>query len=161
MAGPPVERADLHGLATKRAHRAGPVVDELGRSHREDDARPLPRVRSSNEGAPARWATGCPARARAGHREDLELSHRGRALPVDRPEAVGPGVAAPDDRDALGAGADPRHLQRALTDEVRRFQVLHGEVHAPQVTPGHGEVTRARGAARQHDGVEFASKGLG
>ena len=80
---------------------------------------------------------------------------------MDRPKAVGPGVAAPDDRDALGAGADPRQLQRALADEVRRFQIVHGEVHAPQVTPGHGEVTRARGAARQHDGVEFGSKGVG
>ena len=31
-------------------------------------------------------------------------------------------------------------------------------MHAPQVTPGHGEVTRASGAAGQHHGVELASQ---
>ena len=41
------------------------------------------------------------ARASGGRAQQLELVHRARALPVRRAEAVGAGIAAADDHDAL------------------------------------------------------------
>ena len=85
---------------------------------------------------------------------DLELVHRGRALAVRRAEAVGPGVAAADDDDALALGVDRRRGERALLDQVGRLQVLEGEVDAVELAPGHGQVPGQGGPAGQHDGVE-------
>ncbi len=54
--------------------------------------------------------------------------HRDRALAMHGPQAVGPGVAATDDDDALALGRDRGLVPRPLPDEVRGLQVLHGAV---------------------------------
>ena len=48
-----------------------------------------------------------------------------------------------------------RRRQRALLDQVRGLQVLHGEVDARELPPGHRQVAGQGGPAGQHDGVEL------
>ncbi len=77
---------------------------------------------------------------------------------MDGPEAVGAGVAAADDNDALAAGIDGRGLEHPLEDEVGGLEVVHGEVHAAKLTAGHLEVAWACRAGRQHHGVELVAQ---
>ena len=62
------------------------------------------------------------ARCLPGHGEDLELGDRDRPLAMDRPEAVGPGVAAPDDHHPLSPGVDGRGQERALATRLADFK---------------------------------------
>ena len=78
---------------------------------------------------------------------------------MDRPEAVCPGVATPDDHDALCVRSDPRLVEGTLADQVGRLKVVHGEVDAPQLAPGHAEVARAGRTCSQHHGIEVAEEG--
>ncbi len=150
----PVLRPHLHRVPAQGAHGSRPVVDELRRRDGEE-ARPallVGRGGAQDERPQRPGVVGQPVARGLGH--DLELVHRGRALAVGRAEAVGPGVAAADDDDALALGADGRRGEPALLHEIGRLQVLERQVDAPERTPGHGQVPGQRGPARQHHGVE-------
>ena len=80
------------------------------------------------------------------------------ALPVSRAQAVGAGVAAADDDDALALGRD-----RLLGEDIAGValvlldEVVHGRVDALQFAPRHRELARLLGAERQADRVELAA----
>ena len=80
------------------------------------------------------------------------------ALAMHGAQAVGAGVAAADDDDVLARGTDEALVGDgvALAAPVLEGEVLHGEVNARQLAPGHGQIARVAGAAGQHDGVEVA-----
>ncbi len=90
-------------------------------------------------------------------RQDLQLGHRPRPLPVGGAQAVGAGVAAADD-DHVPAGRRDRRLgQVALLHPVGRDEVVHGRIDAGQLAAGHRQVPRHRRAAgEQHRVVRRA-----
>ena len=64
---------------------------------------------------------------------------------MDGPETVGAGIAAADDDDALAFRRDDllfRHLVLSAA-AVLLSEVVHGEVNAGEVAPGHGKVARS------------------
>src|SRR5207302_3978821 len=109
------QRAHVAGIVTNEPLRVD-AVDALpalfvSRRHPEDVRPRRPWVRR---------------RARIGRtREDLELVHRARALAVHRAEAVGAGVATPDDHHLLAGCGDRRLGQVTLLDAVAERQELH------------------------------------
>ena len=94
-------------------------------------------------------------------RHDLQLRHRGRALPVGGAEAVGTGVAASDDHDVLAVGVDRRVVQLAERLQVAVRQVLHGQVDPGELPARGGQVTADRGPTGEDDGVEVRTQLLG
>ena len=90
-------------------------------------------------------------------RQQLELVHGQRALPMHGAEAVGAGVAAADNHDALAFRADELGVRDRVPFHalVRQREVLHREVNALQLAPGHRQIARQPRAAREHDRVEF------
>src|SRR5204863_499429 len=128
-------------------YRVDPLAPLLVRAGHAEDVRPLgPGVVG---GARVGWPW-----------QQLELVDRDGALAMDRAEAVGAGIAAADDHDTLALGRDEAIVRDrvALAASVLERQVLHGEVDAPELPPGHAEVARLAGAARQHERVELAAK---
>ena len=86
--------------------------------------------------------------------------HGERLLAVDGAKAVGAGVAAADDDDAL-AGCEnlERRIERvAMAALVLLRQEFHGEMDSLQLTAGNFEIARMLGAARQNDGVKVAAQ---
>ena len=95
---------------------------------------------------------------RLGH--DFELVDALGALAMAGAEAVGAGVAAADDDDALAGGEDEpaAHVAGvvfgvALVAAILLGQELHGEVNALELAAGNGQVARMLGAAAEQDGV--------
>ena len=104
---------------------------------------------------------GGTALGRLGH--DFELVDAFCALAMAGAEAVGAGVAAADDEDALAGGEDgacglhvgEEHFFRvAFVAAILLGQELHGEVDAVELAAGDGEVAGLLGAAAEEDGVE-------
>ena len=96
---------------------------------------------------------GGAAVGRLGH--DFPLMDDGSALAMGGAEAVGAGVSAADDEDALAVGGDGAGLVDAvaLVAAVLLGQELHGEVDAVEVAAGDGEVAGLLGTAAEEDGV--------
>ena len=91
-------------------------------------------------------------------RQQFELRDRERLLAVAGAQAIGAGVAAADDHDALAGGQDLiRHLV-AFAAAVLLRQELHREVDAVQLAAGDVQVARLLGAAGQQDGVELLAQ---
>ena len=92
--------------------------------------------------------------------QQLELVHRERTLAVGRAEAVGAGIAAADDHDALALGGDDvgrRHVIPRQPPILLR-QILDREVHAGELAAGNLKVARPRRPAAEHDRVELAAQ---
>ena len=90
--------------------------------------------------------------------QQLELVDRDRPLTMDRAQAVGAGVAAADDHDALALGRDDvgrRHVIPRQPPILLR-QVLDREVDAAELAAGNLEIPRPRRPAAEHDRVELA-----
>jgi hypothetical protein len=68
------------------------------------------------------------------------------------PDAVGAGVAAADHDHVLPRGRY-RRVRRTGDEAVARVEVLHREVDAVELAPGHGQVTRHARARRDDDCV--------
>ena len=78
----------------------------------------------------------------------------------DGAEAVGAGVAAADDHDALARGRDGRFVDVALLHPVAERQVLHRLVDAAELASGDREVAPDGRAAGEDDGVELGAQVL-
>jgi hypothetical protein len=93
-------------------------------------------------------------------REELELEHLRRALTMAGADAIGPGVAAADDDDALSFRRD----RAAGGDDVARdaavllHEILHGEVHAAELAAAHAQLARDLRAAGEEHGVELVAQ---
>ena len=72
-------------------------------------------------------------------------------------DAVGSGVAAADHDDVLAGGRD-RRLRRAVEHALPLGEVLHREVHAGELSPGHGQVARDARAGGDDDRVVLGAK---
>ena len=71
-----------------------------------------------------------------------------RALAVGRAEAVGPGVAAADDDDALAPGVDGRPPSAPSCTRLEGFRYSRAKWTPSRSRPGHRQVTRQGGARR-------------
>ena len=104
---------------------------------------------------------GARSLGRLGH--DFELVDGLRVLAMAGAEAVGAGVAAADDHDALAGGQNPAGSSSTLVAfaaAVLLGQELHGEMDAFQFAAGDLQIARMLGAAGQQDGVEFFGERL-
>ena len=68
-------------------------------------------------------------------------------------DAIRPGVTAAEDDDVLAFRGDLIRDGIACSRPVLLHQVIHGEVHAQQVTARDGQITRNQGSRRDHDRV--------
>ena len=147
----PVDQLDVDEL--ERLHLAGLVADEAHRAHREDPVAALLVGRGrAVDHRPGRPRVGVRPLVR-GPRQDLELGHRRRALPVGRAETVGTGVAAADDDDVLAVGADRHVVGLVLRVPVGVREIVHRLQDAAELATGHGQVAADRGADGEHHGV--------
>src|SRR5688572_28239554 len=74
-----------------------------------------------------------------------------------RAEAVGSSVSAADDDHTLPCRADELGVGDpiAFYPAVRQREVFHREVNALQLAPGHRQIARLAGAAREHNRVKL------
>ena len=90
-----------------------------------------------------------------GCRHDLELGHRGRALPERGADAVRAGVAAADHDDMLALGENRRRAADGLVADaaVLLRQEVHREMNAGEIAAGDRQVARGFRAAGQRQRV--------
>ena len=102
-------------------------------------------------GSSASSATACRrCGPSGGSRQQLELVHRRRALAVRRAEAVGAGVAAAEDDDALARRRGSGPATRVARDDlVLLRQEVHREVDALELAAGHRQVARLASRRRR------------
>ena len=151
---PAVDHLDL--VRPQRAHVAVVVVDEALGVHAVDALAALFVRRRDLEDVGERGPR-VGGRPRVGRRgQDLELVHRRRALAMRGAEAVGAGVAAADDHDALALGGDRRRVDVALLHAVAVREVLHRLVDATVLATGDRQVAPRGRATGEHDGVVVA-----
>ena len=81
-------------------------------------------------------------------------------MAVHGPQAVGAGIAAAEDDDALASGGDDLVLGDVVAgnDAVLRGQEVHRQVDAVELAPGDGEIAGVGRAAGEADGVEFVQQ---
>ena len=91
-------------------------------------------------------------------RQQLELTHAARALPMRGAEAVGAGVAAADDDDVLVLRGDERLVGDIVAFAAAVLQRRYSIAKWMPVSsrPGTWQIARRRRAAGEHDRVELA-----
>ncbi len=93
-------------------------------------------------------------------RHDFELMNRKRLLAMNRPQAIGAGVAATDNDHALARRENigGRIERIAVAALVLLREEFHCVVNSLQLASRNLQVTRMLGAAGQNDGIEFAAQ---
>ena len=148
---------DLHHAETSQR---ATLADEFGGGHAPVAFTTLVvRVRRPD----FHWPHGPRCRGRAPVRwlrQQFELLHAQRTLPVARPRAVGSGIPAADDDDVLSARGDlgGRIEHVACEAAILLHEIWHREMHTAQATTRRVEVARVVGAARQQDCIELAAQ---
>src|SRR6478752_1268031 len=89
--------------------------------------------------------------------DQLDLRHRGGPFAVCVRDAVGARVTAADHDDVLAGGRD-RRCRCAVDDALPLGQVLHREVDAGELSPGHEQVARDARAGGHDDRVVLGAE---